>query len=160
MNLVKFQDTKLIHWNLLHFYTLTAKDQEGKFKKTIPFANALKRIKYLVQGTLQIPCNPHQINNGIFFTEKHKRLQISKAILKKKTRTRWIRFPDFRLYYKTTLIKIVWYLREFPGYLVVRTHHIHCCRWVQSLVWELRSHIKLLHAAHFMVCETGITGTE
>ena len=27
MNVVRLQDTKLIHWNLLHFYTVTMKDQ-------------------------------------------------------------------------------------------------------------------------------------
>ena len=30
MNLVKLQDTKLIHRNLLHFYTLTTKGQKEK----------------------------------------------------------------------------------------------------------------------------------
>ena len=33
MNLTKLQDTKLIHRNLLHSYTLTMKDQEKKLKK-------------------------------------------------------------------------------------------------------------------------------
>ena len=33
MNSVMSQDTKLIHRNLLHFYTLTTKDQKEKFKK-------------------------------------------------------------------------------------------------------------------------------
>ena len=33
MNLVKLQVTKLIYRNLLHFYTLTMKDQKEKFKK-------------------------------------------------------------------------------------------------------------------------------
>ena len=33
MNLVKLQVTKLIHRNLLHFYSLTTKDQKEKFKK-------------------------------------------------------------------------------------------------------------------------------
>ena len=33
MNLVKLQVTKLIHRNLLHFYTLTMKDQKEKFQK-------------------------------------------------------------------------------------------------------------------------------
>ena len=45
MNLVKLQDTKLIHRNLLHFYTPAMKDQ--KEKDTIPFTIASKRIKYL-----------------------------------------------------------------------------------------------------------------
>ena len=46
MNLVKSQDTKLIHRNLLHSYTLTTKDQK-EIKETIPFTIASKRIKYL-----------------------------------------------------------------------------------------------------------------
>ena len=45
MNVVKLQDTKLMHRNLLHSYTLTTKDQ--KEKETIPFTIATKRIKYL-----------------------------------------------------------------------------------------------------------------
>ena len=35
-NLAKFQDTKLIHRNLLHFYTLTTKDQKEQLKKQYP----------------------------------------------------------------------------------------------------------------------------
>ena len=33
MNLVKLKVTKLIHRNLLHFYTLTMKDQKEKLKR-------------------------------------------------------------------------------------------------------------------------------
>ena len=43
----KVQDTKLIHRNLLHSYTLTMNQQKEKQGKPIPFTIATKRIKYL-----------------------------------------------------------------------------------------------------------------
>ena len=73
---------------------------------------------YTTQSYLQIQCNPYQITNGSLHRTGTKTFTIcmvtqktlnSQSKLEKEKSTGGMRFPDFRLNYKATVIKTVWF---------------------------------------------------
>ena len=97
----------------LHFFSYT-----HTHTMFLDWKNQYCENDYLTQSKLLIQWNPYQITNDIFhwleekilhFPQNMKDPQIANRIFRMKNRARAINLPDFRLHYKATVIKKVWY---------------------------------------------------
>ena len=89
-----------------------------KYTVFMDWKNQYCENEYTTQSNLQIQCNPYQAINGILhrtrtnnFTNcmKTQKTSNSQSNLKKENGTGGTNLPDFRFYYKATVIKTVCY---------------------------------------------------
>ena len=90
-----------------------------KYTVFMDWKNKYSENEHTTWSNLQIQCNPYQATNGIFhrnrtnnFTvckERPKKPRQLKRSWERRMELKGINLPAFRLYYKATVIKTVWY---------------------------------------------------
>ena len=115
------------------------------------------------QSSLYIQHNSDQTTNGIFNRTRTKnfmvwmetqKAQIPKGILRKNDETGGINLPDFRLYYKATVIKTVWYWHKYRNvdqWNKIESPEINPCTYVH-VIFGMEAHIYSGEGSLFNTC--------
>ena len=74
------------------------------------------KMTVVPKAIYRVNVSPIKLLRAFSITLEQKILQISKTVLRKKNGAEGINLSDFRLYYKATVIKTVWYWQKKKKY--------------------------------------------